>query len=64
MRHQVTARVPDDTYALLRALAAALHTSQADVIVRALDALTRTLPPDIRKVVDVLQREKRTRQQK
>ena len=56
MRHQVTARIPDDEYALLLALAAALQTSQAEVLVRGLTALTQTLPPDIRKVVTVLRR--------
>ena len=64
MRHQVTARIPDGPYALLRALAAALHTSQAEVVVRGLTALKDTLPPDIRRVVNVLQRPSRQRQQK
>ena len=64
MRHQVTARIADDDYALLRALAAALHTSQADVVVRAMAALKDTLPPDVRKVVQVLQRQQPRRQQK
>jgi hypothetical protein len=64
MRHQVTARIPDDTYALLRALTAALHTSQAEVLVRGLTALVQTLPPDVRKVVDVLRRQRGWRQQK
>ena len=64
MRHQVTARIPDDTYALLRALAAALHTSQAEVVVQALHALQQTLPPDVRRVVTALQRQRGWRQQK
>ena len=64
MRHQVTARIPDDSYALLRALAGALQISQADVVVRALAALTDTLPPDVRRVVQVLQRQRDARQQK
>jgi len=64
MRHQVTARIADEDYALLRALAAALHTSQADVVARALTALTQTLPSDIRKVVQVLRRQHAARQQK
>jgi len=63
MRHQVTARIPDDPYALLRALSAALQLSQADVVVRALAALTDSLPADVRKVVQVLQRQ-HGRQQK
>ena len=64
MRHQVTARIPDDDYALLLALAAALQTSQAEVLVRGLTALTQALPPDIRKVVTVLRRRDGLRQQK
>jgi hypothetical protein len=64
MRHQVTARIPDDDYARLLALAAALHTSQAEVLVRGLRALAQTLPADIRKVVNVLQRQSDSRQQK
>jgi len=63
MRHQVTARIPDAPYALLRALSAALQLSQADVVVRALAALTDSLPADVRKVVQVLQRQ-HGRQQK
>jgi hypothetical protein len=63
MRHQVTARIPDGPYALLRALSAALQLSQADVVVRALAALTDSLPADVRKVVQVLQRQ-HGRQQK
>jgi phosphoserine phosphatase len=64
MRHQITARIPDDKYALLRALAAALHTSQAEILVRGLAALTETLPPDVRNVVTVLQRQGHKIQQK
>jgi hypothetical protein len=64
MRHQVTARIPDGSYALLRALSAAMQISQADVVVRALTALTDTLPADVRKVVQVLQRQHGGRQQK
>jgi hypothetical protein len=64
MRHQVTARIPDGPYALLRALSAALQLSQADVVVRALAALTDTLPADVRKVVQVLSRQHASRQQK
>ena len=64
MRHQVTARIPDDDYALLLALAAALQTSQADVLVRGLTELMHSLPTDIRKVVSVLRRRDRQRQQK
>ena len=64
MRHQLTARITDEDYALLRALAAALNTSQADVVARAMAALLENLPADVRKVVAVLQRQQQTRQQK
>ena len=64
MRHQITARVPDDAYSLLHALGAALDTSQADVVVRGLTALRETLPTDVRRIVDALQRRHRIRQQK
>ena len=58
MRHQVTARMSDADYALLRALAAALQTSQADVITRGLMALTETLPADTRTVLRLLRRQR------
>jgi hypothetical protein len=64
MRHQLTARISDDEYALLRALAAALHSSQADVVVRGLNALHDSLPADVRRVVQILRRQPVTRQQK
>ena len=64
MRHQVTARIPERDYRLLRALGAALQTSQADVIARALAALAASLPADTRKVVEVLKRGSASRQQK
>lgn len=60
----MTARVADDDYALLRALAAALNTSQADVVVRGMAALLDTLPSDVRKVVAMLRRQHDSRQQK
>lgn len=56
MRHQIAARVTESTYRQLRALAAALGTSQADVLSRALKALQQTLPPDQQKVVKLLGR--------
>jgi len=64
MRHQVTARIPEDDYRLLRALAAALQTSQAEVITRALAALTASLPIATQRVVRMLQRGPVGRQQK
>ena len=56
MRHQVTARVPDADYRLLRALSATLQTSQAEVIARALAALTNTLSTDEQNIVRLMQR--------
>lgn len=60
MPHQIGARVPEPTYRQLRALAAVLGTSQADVLTRALQALQRTLPSDQQSVVKLLTRRTRT----
>ena len=60
MRHQIAARVTDTTFRQLRALAAVLGTSQADVLARALKALQQTLPPDQQNVVKLLTRRGRT----
>jgi hypothetical protein len=54
MRHQVTARVPEADYRLLRALSSALQTSQAEVLTRGLMALNASLSPDVRRVVKAL----------
>ena len=40
---QISARIPDDTYAQLKALTVALQISQADVIRKAVDALEHSL---------------------
>ena len=48
----------DADYALLRALAAALQTSQADVITRGLMALSEALPADRRKVLRLVLRQR------
>ena len=56
MRHQVTARISDSDYLLLRALGAALNTSQADVVTRGLAALYESLSPDARQIVRSLVR--------
>ena len=56
MPHQIAARVAEPTYPQLRALAAVLGTSQADVLTRALGALHRTLPADQQRVVTLLTR--------
>ena len=60
MRHQVTARVPEADYRLLRALSAALQTSQAEVLTRGLAALNASLAPDVRRVVKALVARPRT----
>jgi hypothetical protein len=57
MRHQLTARISDADYRLLRALVAALQTSQADVVVRGLVALKGSLPPDLKTIVQRLIRQ-------
>jgi hypothetical protein len=54
LRHQIGARVAEETFHQLRALAAVLGTSQAEVIARALDALQGTLPPDQQRVTKLL----------
>jgi predicted DNA-binding protein len=41
---QISARIPDETHARLKALSASLGVSQADVITRALAALEAALP--------------------
>jgi hypothetical protein len=63
MQHQIAARVPPDTYELLRALAGVLRTSQADVLTRALYALERTLPTEQRKALQLLVKPQARRQQ-
>ena len=54
MRHQVTARVTDADYRLLRALGAVLQTSQADVITKALVTLRASLPRSSQTLVRAL----------
>ena len=56
MRHQISARLPDDTYAQLKALAAVLRLSQADVISRGFEALERSLDSTERRLVGLLRR--------
>lgn len=56
MRHQISARLADDTYAQLKALAAALQISQADVIARGFDALERSLDPPTQRLVALLRK--------
>ena len=54
MRHQISARVSDETHAQLKALAAVLRASQADVIARGFDALERSLDPAEQRLVAML----------
>ena len=56
MRHQISARLPDDTYAQLKALAAVLRLSQADVIARGFEALERSLDSTERRLVGLLRK--------
>jgi hypothetical protein len=55
MRRQITARVPDDTYALLRALTALRQVSQAELLTEALEQVAAGLTSDERKALRVLQ---------
>ena len=56
MRHQISARLPEDTYAQLKALAAVLRLSQADVIARGFEALERSLDSTERRLVGLLRK--------
>jgi hypothetical protein len=56
MRHQISARVSEETYSQLKALSAALQVSQADVIARGFDALEHSLPPAERRLVALLRK--------
>jgi hypothetical protein len=56
MRHQVTARISEADYQLLRALSAALQVSHVDVVTRGLAALRSTLSPAEQKIVRTLMR--------
>ena len=51
MRRQVSARLDDDTYLLLRALASLLGTSQADVLTQAIHHYARAQAPEDRKIL-------------
>jgi hypothetical protein len=54
MRHQISARLSDDTYAQLKALTAVLRASQADVIARGFDALEQSLGDAEQRLVTLL----------
>ena len=56
MRHQISARLSDDTYAQLKALTVVLQASQADVIARGFDALEQSLSDGEQKLVSLLRR--------
>ena len=56
MRHQISARISDETYAHLKALAAVLQVSQAEVITRGFAALERSLAPTEQKLVALLRK--------
>jgi hypothetical protein len=54
MRHQISARVPDDTYELLRALVSVTGEAQAEVLAKGLVALEKTLTSEQRRLVQGL----------
>ena len=54
MRHQISARVSDETYAQLKALTAVLRVSQAEVIARGFEALEQSLAPTEQRVMELL----------
>jgi hypothetical protein len=53
---QISARIPDETYAQLKALTAVLQISQADVIGKAVDALERSLADAESRLVRLLRK--------
>jgi hypothetical protein len=53
---QISARIPDETYAQLKALTAVLQISQADVIGKAVDALERSLADAETRLVRLLRK--------
>ena len=56
MRHQISARLSEETYAQLKALTAVLQVSQADVIARGFDVLERSLRPSEQQLVALLKK--------
>lgn len=56
MRHQISARLSEETYAQLKALSAVLQISQAEVIARGFDALERALPAAEQRLVALLRK--------
>jgi hypothetical protein len=54
MRHQISARISEESYAQLKALSAVLRASQADVIARSFDALEQSLDTAEQRLVALL----------
>ena len=60
MRHQISARLSDDTYAQLKALSAVLQASQAEVIARGFEALEQSLNDSEQQLVALLKKRETT----
>jgi hypothetical protein len=56
MRHQISARLSDETYAQLRALTAVLQVSQAEVIAKGFEALEQSLPAAEQRLVGLMKK--------
>jgi predicted DNA-binding protein len=60
MRHQISARLSDETYAQLKALSAVLQASQAEVIARGFEALEQSLSDSEQQLVALLKKRETT----
>ncbi len=60
MRHQISARLSDETYAQLKALSAVLEASQAEVIARGFEALEQSLSDSEQQLVALLKKRETT----
>ena len=60
MRHQISARLSDETYAQLKALSAVLQASQAEVIARGFEALEQSLAASEQQLVALLKKRETT----
>jgi predicted DNA-binding protein len=60
MRHQISARLSDETYAQLKALSAVLQASQAEVIARGFEALEQSLSDSEQQLLALLKKRETT----
>jgi hypothetical protein len=60
MRHQISARLSDETYAQLKALSAVLQASQAEVIARGFEALEQSLGDSEQRLIALLKKRETT----